>query len=50
MQTLVGMPILTPYQATAASVTPMSPVGAEAVCYNKAKTGDCRDAAPSIQC
>ena len=44
------MPILTPYQATAAPAMPLSAVEAVGVCYHKGKTGDCPDAAPSLQC
>ena len=50
MHKFIGMPILTPYQATAAPGTPMSAVGAVGVCYDSAKTGDSPDAAPSFQC
>ena len=50
MITCLCMPILTSYQETDAPATPLSAVGAVGVCYDKAKTGDCRDAAPSLQC
>ena len=46
MSTWPCMPILTPYQATAAQGTLRSAVGAVGNFYDKAKTGDCLGAAP----
>ena len=48
--TLLCMPTLTPYQAAATPATPLSAVGTVGVCYDKAKTSDCPDAASSLEC
>ena len=49
MTTSLCMPILTPYQATAAPPTTLSAVGAVGVCYHEAKTDDCPNVTPSFQ-
>ena len=48
MSTSPCMPMLTPDQATTVSETLPSAVGAVRNFYNKAKTGNCPDAAPIV--